>query len=312
MTQPQINPVIKEHLQQVEDAINKVVPVKPNTVPIVPTDWAALGAVTGYNPKLAEALRLYIVGPYNEGKTTFDASIPNNIILDFENGADGVVGTNSIRIHIKNYEHLDKVIVKLVEDSKDGKRHWGRVSFDGIEEYVDMIKHRIEEEKNIEDVFDFGSQGHGYNLVLQRVWSKVMDLEQCGYTWAIVGHQKVVTRTNPVSKKEETKLREAVIPSIAQKIKNKADFQITVYCLNQTVELKEKKKLPSGQVIEVPSGTEVRKTYYVDCLTTNRGEGKSRGVPDMETKFEVPLVGGWEVFRTKYNAAVAAAKKKYQ
>jgi hypothetical protein len=311
MTQ-QSKPIIKEHLQQVEDAINKVVPATPNTVPTVPSDWAALGATTGYSPKLAEALRLYIVGPYNEGKTTFDGSIPNNIILDFEDGANAVVGTNSIRIHIKDYTHLDKVIAKLIEDSKNGKRHWDRVSFDTIEEFVDLMKHQLEEEKNQEDIFDYGSQGHGYNLVLQRVWSKVMDLEQAGYTWAIVGHQKVVTTTNPVTKKDETKLREAVIPSIANKIKNKSDFQLTVYCLSRAVELKKKQKLPSGQVIEVPIGTEVRKTYYVDCLTTSRGEGKSRGVPDMETKFEVPLVGGWNVFREKYNAAVVAAKKKYQ
>lgn len=291
---------------------NPVVDAKPNTVPVVPSDWAAFGAVTGYNPKLAEDLRVYIVGPYNEGKTTFDASILGNITLDFEDGANAVVGTNSVRIHIKDYDHLESVVKKLQEDSKNGKRHWRRVSFDSIEEYVDLIKHQLEEEKGVEDITDYGSQGHGYNLILQRVWSKIMDLEQAGYTWAIVGHQKVKSETNPVTKKEETKLREAVYPGIAAKIKNKADFQLTVYCMSRSVELKKKQKLPSGQVIEVPAGTEVRKTYYVDCLTTSRGDGKSRGVPTMDTKFEIPLVGGWEVFRQKYNAAVEAAKKMYQ
>lgn len=292
--------------------VNPVVAAKPNTVPTIPSDWAALGATTGYNPKLAEALCLYIVGPYNEGKTTFDSSIPNNIILDFEEGADGIVGTNSIRIHIKDYAHLDAVIKKLKEDSENKKRHWNRVSFDSIEEFVDMMKHQLEDEKGVEDIFDYGSQGHGYSLVLQRVWSKIMDLKQAGYTWAIVGHQKIRTETNPVTKKEETKLREAVIPSIANKIKNRADFQLTVYCITKSIELKTKKKLPDGRLIEIPAGTETRKIYYVDCLTTNRGEGKSRGVPDMDTKFEVPLVGGWEAFRKRYNTAVEAAKKKYQ
>jgi hypothetical protein len=291
---------------------NPVVNATPNTVPIIPSDWKNLGAATGYDPKLAEALRLYIVGPYNEGKTTFDASIRDNIILDFEDGANAVVGTNSIRIHIKDYSHLDAVIKKLQDDAEKGHRHWKRVSFDSIEEFVDLIKHELEEEKGVEDITDFGSQGHGYSLILQRVWSKIMDLEQAGYTWAIVGHQRIKSETNPVTKKEETKLREAVYPGIASKIKNKADFQLTVYCITRAIEIKKKQKLPSGQVIEVPAGTETKKIYYVNCLTTGRGEGKSRGVPTMDTKFEVPLVGGWDVFREKYDSAVEAAKKMYQ
>lgn len=332
MTTPEPNnPVIKEHLQQLEDAINnptppKVAPAKvvapppkvnpvvdatPNTLPVVPADWAAFGAETGYNPKLADDLNLYIVGPYNEGKTTFDSSIPSNIILDFEGGANAVVGTNSIRIHIQNFPHFLKVHEKLMEDAKNNKRHWIRVSFDSVEEYIDMIKHQIEDEKNLDDVTEFGSQGHGFNLILQRAWSYVMDLKQSGYVWAMVGHQKVKTETNPVTKKEESKLREAVFPSVASKIKNTADFQLTIYYIPKTVKEQHKKKISGGREITLETEKTV-KVYYADCLTTNRGAGKSRGVPDMDTKFEIPLVNGWNVFKERYDAAVEVAKKKYQ
>lgn len=291
---------------------NPVVDAKPNTVPVVPADWSALGAVTGYNPKPAEALRLFIVGPRNEGKTTLASSIPNNIILDAEDGAGAIVGTNSVRIHVKSYSQLAEIVGKLMDDAKNNNRHWGRVSWDSVDEFIDMIKHRIEEEKNIDEIMEYGSRGAGINLVLQRFWSFVMDLEQAGYVWAIIGHQKTVTEANPVTKKDETKIRESVWPSIAGKIKNKADFQLTAYRIDRAVEKKEKKKIPGGRIIEVSAGVEVKKTFYVNCLTTARGEGKSRGVPDMETKFEIPLVGGWEVFRQKYNTAIEAAKEKYQ
>jgi len=284
--------------------------VKPNTVPLIPTDWSLLGLVAGYNPKLAEALRIYALGPYNEGKSTFLASIPNNIILDFEDGANAVVSPNSVRIHIRDYAHLIQVVDKLKEDAAKKTRHWVRVSIDTIEEFVDLIKHQLEAEKKVEDITEFGSRGHGYNLILQRVWSIMMDLEQVGYTWAIGGHQKLKTEYNPATKKEETKIREAVYPGVAAKIKNKSDFQITIYCLPKTVRTIKRMKTSTGQIIE-QNHEETTNIYYASSYTCNRGDGKSRGVPTMDTKFEIPLVNGWDVFRQKYNAAVEAAKKEY-
>lgn len=285
--------------------------VKPNTVPLLPADWSLLGLVGGYDPKLAEDLNLYVLGPYNEGKTTFVASIPNNIILDIEGGANAIVAPNSVRIHIRDYAHLTTVVKKLVVDAKNKKQHWKRVTIDTIEENVDLIKHQLEVEKNVEDITDFGSRGHGYNLILQRVWSSVMDLQQAGYTWAIVGHQKMKTEMNPATKQEETKIREAVYPGVAAKIKNRSDFQLTIYRLPKTVKEKLRQKTPTGQVIErvIEKTTNI---YYASSFTSNRGDGKSRGVPTMDTKFEVPLVGGWEVFKKRYDAAVESARKEYQ
>jgi len=292
------------------EVVNPTVGTKPNEVPVVPTDWISLGVKTGYNPKLAEKLNIYILGPYNEGKTTFDASIPNNFILDFEDGANAVVGTNSVRVHIRNFPHFEEVIKKLLADAKSNKRHWTRISFDSIEEYVDLIKHQLEEEKNVEDITDHGSRGHGYNLILQRCWSYIIDLEQAGYVWAIVGHQKLKSEVNPATKKEETKIREAVYPIVANKIKNAADFQLTIYCLVKTIRIQKKRKLATGQIIEQTEEQDKR-IYFASSYTTDRGEGKARGVPTMNDKFEIPLINGWDVFKKLYDKAVEAAKKEY-
>jgi len=292
--------------------VNPVADCTPNTVPIIPDDWAALGVTSGYNPKSVEALRLFIVGPSGEGKTTFDSSIGDNIILDFDDGANACPGSKSVRIHIKDYSHFDAVITKFVADSAANKRHWVRVSFDTIDEVIAMIKHQLEEEKKCEDITEFGSMGHGYNLILERLWSKVLDLEQAGYSWAFLGHMRNKTEVDPTTRKEVTKVRESVYPIIAKKILTKADFKLTIYCLPQTVENKIKKVLPGGKVIEVPVGTTTKLTYYLDSMTTEARDNKSRGVPTMDRKFEIPLVGGWDIFKKKYEDAVEAARKQYK
>lgn len=297
---------------QEQPVTNPTADCTPNTVPIVPDDWATLGAESGYNPKPAEALRLFIVGPSGEGKTTFDSSIEENIILDFDDGANACPGSRSVRIRIRDYDHLDTVIDKLVADAKAGKRRWRRVSYDTLDEVVALIKHRLEQEKKVEDITEFGSQGHGYNLILERLWSKVLDLEQAGYSWAFVGHMRTKTEVDPVTKKEVTKIRESVYPGVAKKILTKADFKLTIYSLPQTIEKTKKQALPGGKVIEVPAGSETKVTYFLDSMTTEARDNKSRGVPTMERKFELPLVGGWDVFKTKYEAAVEAAKKQYK
>jgi len=292
--------------------MNPVVDTKPNEVPVVPDDWAALGAEAGYNPKAAEALRLFIVGPSGEGKTTFAASIPDNLILDFENRADAITGAKSVRIKIKDYAHADAIVEKLKADAKKGNKRFKRVTIDTVDEFIAMIKHQIEEEKNVEDVTDYRSEGYGYNVILQRFWSKMQDLEQAGYSWAVVGHLKTKRETNPATGKSETKLRDAIYPSISQKVLNLCDFKMTIYCLAQVIEKKKAQKLPDGRVVEVPAGTETKQTYYADTLTTAQRSNKASGVPTMERKFELPLIGGWDVFKQKYEAAVAVERAKYE
>lgn len=296
--------------EQNKPETNPVVDTTPNTVPIVPDDWAALGAKAGYDPKPAEALRLHIVGPRNQGKTTWESSIPDTLILDTEGGADAIIAPRATRIFTKNYNDIVMVHDKLVADAKAGKKRFVRICYDTIDEFIAIIKHKLEEEKGCEDITEYRSTGYGYNLILQRFWSFVRDLEGAGYTWGIVGHITTKQETDPSTHKEVTRIRDAVYPSISAKIGNQCDFKVTIFRKTEEIEKKAQKKLSSGQIIEVPAGTEIKKTYMLDCITGRNGENKARGVPNMEDRFEIPLINGWDVFKEKYEAAVQAAKEQ--
>lgn len=295
-----------------EPKVNPTVDTKPNEVPIVPDDWAALGAKSGYDPKPAEALRLLVVGPSGEGKTTWVGSIPGNLILDFEGGADGLPSARATRIKVKDYNHLMAILDKLKSDYKTGKQRYRRVTPDTVDELVAMIKHQLESEKNVDDITEYRSTGYGYNLINQRLWGLILDLEQHGYTWAFVGHLTSKQETDPSTHKEVTRIKEQVYPKTAAKLKSQCDFKVTIYNLNESVELKRTQKLPGGQTIEVPAGTEMHKNYYLNTVSVGGGDNKARGVPGMPGKIKVPLVGGWDVFKKEYDTAVETARQQYK
>ncbi len=289
---------------------NVVLPAKPNTVPVIPADWAKLGVQTGYNPKLAEDLNLYIVGPSGEGKTTFESSIPDTMILDHDKGAEGIIGTQAMRVPIRNYEHYMAITQKLIDEGKAGKHVVHRVSIDTTDEWVGMIVNRLQEEKGVTDITEFGAQGHGWAMIRERCWSRLRELEQAGFVWSCVGHMITKTETNPVTHKERTVIRDAVFPSFAAKIVNSSDFKLTIYCINKEIEKKEERVLPGGQKIVVPCGTEMTSKYYLDSYTTAERQGKGRGAPGMNRKFEIPLLNAWDVFKKNYNVAIENAKKQ--
>ena len=290
---------------------NKILPATPNTVPVIPADWAKLGVRTGYNPKSAEDLNLYIVGPSGEGKTTFESSIPDTLILDFDKSAESVIGTRAMRVPIGNYEQYMAVTQKLIDEGKAGKHIAHRISVDTTDKWVGMIVNRLQDEKGVPDITEFGSQGHGWAMIKNRCWSRLREIEAAGFVWSCVGHMITKTETNPVTHKERTVIRDAVFPSFAAEIVNSSDFKLTIYCINKEVEKKIKKTLPGGQVIEVPCGTEMTSKYYLDSYTTEERQGKGRVAPGMIRKFDIPAINAWDIFAENYNSAVLEAKKQY-
>lgn len=295
--------------------VNPVIDTAPNKCPVVPSDWMALGAESGYKPKIADKLRLFVVGPSGEGKSTWLSSIERNLILDFDDGADAVPGSKAVRINIKNYAHLQQIRDKLLADAKTGKLYFTRVTIDTVDECIAMIKHKLESDKNVEDITDYRSEGYGYNLILQRFWSIILDIEEAGCSWAIVGHTKTKTEIDPATKKPVTRIRDSVYPGVSKKILTKSDFKVTIYSLPETlkVELPPKVVQNGTQKIQVPQFEE-RTTinYYLNSLTTAReGTNKARGVPTMPKKFQLPLINGWNIFKEHYDKAVNEARQRW-
>lgn len=289
---------------------NVVLPATPNTVPVIPADWAKLGVQTGYNPKPAEDLNLYIVGPSGEGKTTFDSSIPDNMILDFDKSAESIIGTRAMRVPIRSYEQYMQITQKLIDEGKAGKHVVHRISVDTTDEWIGMIVGRLQQEKGVTDITEFGAQGHGWAMIRERCWSRLRELEEAGFVWSCVGHMITKTETNPVTHKERTVIRDAAFPSFAAKVVRSSDFKLTIYCINKEIESKEERILPGGQKITVPCGTKMTSKYYLDSYTTAEREGKGRAAPGMIRKFEIPHIGAWDVFVKNYNTAIEAAKKQ--
>jgi len=288
---------------------NIVLPATPNTVPKIPADWAKLGVEAGYNPKKPEDLNLWIVGPSGEGKTTFDSSIPDHLILDFDKSAESIIGSRAKRVPILNYEHYMKITQKLIDEGIAGKHVWHRVSFDTVDEWVGMIINQLQKEKDVEDITDFGSHGRGWAMIIKRCWSRLRELEHAGYVWSCVGHMIIKTETNPATHKERTIVRDSVFPTMSAQIVNSSDFKLTIYYLSTTVKKSVVKKLPSGQIIKQTEESIVP-TYYLNSITTEERQGKSRGAPGMNRKFEIPHLNAWDIFVRNYNTAIEAAKKQ--
>ncbi len=295
---------------------NVVVDIKAGDVPsgskiIIPAAYKMLGAKSGYSPRRPEDLRLFIVGPPGEGKSTFISSIPKSLILDFEGGADSIPGTKAVRITIKDHDHYLSVIKRLVDDAKDGRKYWNRVTFDTIDEWAGLMARQLAHEKNVEDIVEYGQKGHGWSLLKNRCWSVAQELQMLGYAWTCVGHMTEKQITNPITKTESTVVRASVFPSLAEAFRRNSEFYATVFNIKKEIQKTKKRRLSNQKEITVPDGPPIwKEIFYFDCGSTPERQGKDRGVPNMKKRFEIPMIGGWDVFVKAYNEAVEEEKKK--
>ena len=290
----------------VETGQNVVKQVTPGGVPPITAAYAKLGVEMGYKPRDVSDLRMFLVGPSGEGKTTFLSSIPDTLILDFEGGAEGVPGSVAKRLHIRDYDHYISVIDLLLADAKAGKFVFKRVAFDTVDEWVGLIATQLAHEKDVEDIVEYGAKGHGWSLLKNRCWSKLRELQQAGYTWTCVGHITEKTIVDPITQRDKTVIRASVFPGLAGSCVRNSEFYATIFSLTTEEPVMRDVVLAGGvkRRLPVPGETKRNVTYYFDCSSVAGKEGKKRGVPAMETRFKLPLVGGWEVFSKKYTDAV--------
>lgn len=302
---------------------NVVVKTTPAKIPM-PVDYLELGLMTGYNPCIIEEARLYVTGLSGEGKSTFVASIPNAVTIDFEKGVCGVVKRRSGYLNIFDaakktgktaYDIYRTVLDKLIIDGKANKRHWGRVIFDTHDGWVELeATHLLHEKssgaKTYEDIGEYGQKGHGHSLLQGRLKKILSELESVGYTWAIVGHLTYVVSTDPITFKDSTVIRPILSKGYVGPIVRKSELHLTINSMTQKekVDLKVKDRIIKGGAEEVVT------RYFLYTKPTERKamEGKQRGVPNLPASMEIPLVGGWDTLKKAYDKAVNESKIKEQ
>lgn len=292
-----------------ENSVEKMVPQA------VPSLYARLGVETGYNPTDAKHLRMFIVGPSGEGKTTFLSSIPRTLILDFERGACGVPNARAHRIYVPNGKVLREIVKQLVDDGKNPNRPYDRIGIDTVDQFVEMMNPEIAEEYRSktkwtgDDITEYGESGAGWAKLKNGCWSVLQELEKAGYAWTIIGH--ITEKTITVNRQSRTVPRAVLFDSFAKLIHRNTEVFATIYS-----QMEQEQTYTTFQGRQVPGIVKDVVRVYMDMTTMssekNTAQGKLRSVPVMTTKILLPdpMSGqyGWDSFTAEYNAAVNRVK----
>lgn len=291
-----------------ENTVKKIEPMS------VPADYASLGVVTGYDPVPANMLRQFIVGPYGEGKTSFEAGIPRTLIIDTEAGAWGVPRPRAHRIVAKTMERINAVFEQLWVDGPQKTRPYDRVVFDTVDQFAEILAKWMGAELTnpVEDIRRFGKDGAGYARLTDKIWSYIQKLESFGYAWTVVGH--IQEKEIEVSGTKSTVQRPVIYKTCLHMLARNCDIFAQVKAGTEQVQTKV--KIPGGRTIDGPDKT--IQCYYLDVQTlasgNSTGHNKMRGVPNMQQRIKLPpLLGdeyGWDRFVKVYDEAVAEVKSK--
>jgi hypothetical protein len=287
----------------------------PGEIPL-PKEYVALGLRTGYNPRPVEDARIYLTGLAGEGKSTFISSIPDAWLIDFEGGAEGIPGRRGSYFDIRDiakktgkdtFTVYRSVLEKLLADGKAGRRPCKRVILDTHDGWVEMEGRHLLAEKSTptkvyEDIGELGMKGHGHSLLQGRCRRILGDLEDAGYTWAVVGHLTYTVETDPITYKESTKIRPVLSKGYVGPVVRMAELHVTIY---SSTRMEKVDRVIGGKTIRNATEKQVTRYHLFTRPTEAKTmEGKRRGVPNLPGKMEVPMVGGWEVLKKAYNEAV--------
>ena len=298
-------------------------PNQATTVPLgtIPNAYLDLGAEQGYNPRDFNKLRMLILGPFFEGKSTFVSGAPRTLILDCEDGAWGIPSqvNRAVRIKIKDHDHQQKIFDQLKSDAASPDRPFDRVVFDGAEKWLnkESLWLATQQRKLFPDwkgllIEEWGMKGAGVNILATHVTSVLDYLWTLGYTWTVVGHLKETTMTS--GSEERTVTRAAVYPSIGSLLNTNADVTAVIHTTTVQVPVLKQVKTSDGTVKEVNTGklentTRVCFDARVSEVGSGAGTGKIRGIALMEFSVILPTFDsgqvGWETVRDAYSAETA-------
>ncbi len=250
----------------------------------LPAKYVALGLMTGYHPIALKDARLYVTGLSGEGKSTFLSSIPNAWVIDFEKGVGSIACRRGAYFNISEiamktgkskYDVYRAIIDNLIGDGKAGKRPCARVIFDTHDEWAaletsNFLNEKSKPTKMLENIGEYGTKGSGHAMVQGRCKRRPVDLEDAGYTWAVVGHLTYTIETG-LDGKESSALRPVLSKVYVAPVRRLSELWITIN--SKTTKERVPVVYNTGDGKEVTTSKEQQVTRY--NIFTRSNETKS-------------------------------------
>lgn len=283
----------------------------------VPKDLQGVsGLGTGFDPPDVQHTRLVITGQPGAGKSTLMNGNPKLLMLDPERGGATVADPEALRFTpppTVQPDQLDKAYLefvdKIVARKLSGKSDILMIGIDTIDEMISLFQKALCLRENVTDVGDIGGgHGKGYFMVRDSIFGMLDKAYRAGLGWVLIAHTKV--RHVTIDGKERETCGLGISDSYKTAVFQKCEHMMFVEKGIVTVVGPATIKTVNGKKLEKPGKRENKK---VRKLKTSPG-GLWMGGETTDVKVRVPLpeemvlpeLGGWDMFVSAYNDAVAS------
>lgn len=316
--------------QMTEQAVTpeqtNVNPFKPR--PLKPL-FAKASVTWGYNPREPERARIYLMGLRKQFKTSFAASNPDAVILDFEGGANAVMSPRAYVVNLSGTatklptdsgyaeerawllkSPLDRYLLTkklLLEDAKSADPQFKTVVIDSMDLF---IEHKITEfcrDERVENIGDYRSHGAGYSKVCERITRELQDFEDAGYGMVLIAHlgeQKDDTGKITIG----TRITGSFHKTLLMKVDQVMTINLLSVSTQATRDVEQNGKVVK-KVIPGQRDTKVTISLRTMPLPDNVERGCRVQIPD---GLELPLSDAWAVYADAYRKEVQRVKSTLQ
>jgi len=280
----------------------------PQTL-VIPDRYAKMGVRQGFQPTPPDRLRMAIGGLYGKGKSTFVASIPGALILDFDCASNNVYSSRAFHVQVTSWETYETIKAQVFADKLKGDCPFTRVVFDPLDAFlmplVDLhvLDVRRKQSKsdnasifNVTTITEYGQEGMGYRILRAELIKELRSWFNAGFPWVITYQMKAT--------KEAEARYPLMAPSALGLVLGEADLTGYVHSKPVLVTYTETKRINPTKVIEIPrQKTEIR--FLLDILPENALTDEKRRILGLNESIPLPPVDGWASFVEKYEAAIA-------
>jgi hypothetical protein len=178
---------------------------------ILPVEYNDLDIHYGWSACDSQALRFLILGRSGSGKSTWIASNPKALILDFDGKAEQIPTGVAASVKITDMRKALRVL-RTVQAEPPESRLFAHICLDSLDEAIEMAAIYLAEvetkkakakgaHKELQDIRTYGKEGLGYQILRTFFRNMLVGIERAGFGWTAFGHlqesivdDQVVTR----------------------------------------------------------------------------------------------------------------------